>query len=270
MRLDPDESEAHVWLAEIALRERRLEDGHASISRAIASAQGVPFAAHLVRLRLNLEEVSDEGPPEHQTDHLRAPLGVLCPELASAMDGVDRAAWRNLVDRALERLHGNRSSVATFIDRDALTLVPSVRDPRAESRRLLELCRLCPEETLLDELSALAQVFPRSGLPLAHRGELLLWLGRVAEAREDLARAISVVRGTRWAYIGLTMADILSGDPEKALETSAAGVQIMQNTEGPAVFVHRGEALRRLGRLDESAADLERSAQLHPRRVGPG
>lgn len=270
VRLDPEEYEAHAWLAEIALREGRQDETHAAISRAVEGAPGALLGAHVLRLRLLFDEkgLRRSVLAPHLTDHVRAPLQALCPELASGIEGGDPAVWKAALDRALERMHGNRSVVATWIDRGRLALVPGVRDPRADSRRVLERVRVEPVEALLAELDALAKEYPSSGLPLAHRGELLVWLGRLEEARESLDRALAINPGTRWAYVGLTAIDILSGEPERALETSARGVRAMNNSEGPAVFVHRGEALRRLGRLEEAEADLARAVALHGSRVG--
>lgn len=266
VRQGPDDPEAHAWLAEIAIREGRYEDAHAAISRAIAAAGGALFPAHLLRL-LVVDIPAEEPLPRHLTDHHRAPLRALCPELAGALESGDRGAFRALLERALERMHGNRSAVPTWLDGEVLRLVPGVRDPRAESRRVLERVRLSDPDALLAELDALVADFPWTGLPLAHKGELLLWLGRLDEARAALERAIDVVVGTRWAHIGLTAIDILSGAPERALETSARGVAVMSNTVGPAVHVHRGEALRRLGRLAEAEAELTVSAELNPTRL---
>jgi len=94
-----------------------------------------------------------------------------------------------------------------------------------------------------------------------------LWVGDLEGARRDLERAIEIVLGTRWAYIGLTGIHILEGDYEQALEVSARGVKVMRGTEGPSVYIYRGEALRRLGRYREALKDLTRSVRIHPSRV---
>jgi tetratricopeptide (TPR) repeat protein len=49
---------------------------------------------------------------------------------------------------------------------------------------------------------------------------------------------------------------------------SARGVEVMGGTTGPAVYVYRGEAHRRLGQLERARADLERAIELTPTRVG--
>jgi len=269
VRLDSTDADAHAWLAEIAIAEHRSDDAHAAISRAIAAGGGVVFAGQILRLRVKLEEpraVEWLFAP-HLIAHQRAPLRALVPELAAVLDGFDRDGWRALLDTALQRMHGNRSTVATYFYEGTLRLVPHIRDPRAESRRALERVRLEPAEKLLLELDEVRRSFPRSPLPLAHYGELLLWMGRLDEARTALDGALAIETGTRWAYIGLGAIDMLSGDPERALVTLEDGVRAMQNTTGPAVYVHRGEALRRLGRLAEAKVDLVRAVELNPARL---
>ena len=48
----------------------------------------------------------------------------------------------------------------------------------------------------------------------------------------------------------------------------ALGIEQMANTTGPAVYPHRAEALRRLGRFDEARADLARAMDSNPTRLG--
>src|SRR5262249_3379773 len=71
----------------------------------------------------------------------------------------------------------------------------------------------------------------------------------------------------RWAWYGLACLDLLAGDAERSLATCALGIQVMDNTEGPAAYLYRGEAYRVLGRLDEAREQLGRSCALHPTRL---
>ena len=270
--LNPRDYEAHAWLAAIALAEKNYERAHEELSRTIHAAPGVVFAADLLRLRLVWEENAKDPkkakePHPHLVDHLRPCLLLLCPEDRAVIEDQDSPAWMDMLDRALARMHGNRSVTPTFLENGLLRPLNNVSDPRAESRRVLERIRVTPPEQLLAEFDELCRKFPKSSLPLAHKGELLIWLGRLEEGRAALEQAIKMVVGTRWAYIGLSTLEILAGDYEEALSVSAFGVQVMQNTEGPAVRVHRGEALRRLGRLAEAEPDLEKAVQNHPKRV---
>lgn len=267
IQMDKNESEAFMWLAEIALREKRHDDAHSLISSAIATARGIVFSAYLLRLRvlLDYDEPAPAPPARHLTEHLQEALVALVPEITTPLADADIATASTILDRALERMHGNRSVVATYLRDGELKLVPGVRDPRTASRQMLERIQVDPPEMLLAEFDELAKTFPASGMPLVHKGELLLWLGRLEEARQMLEKSIDLVIGTRWAYIGLTLLETLEGNLEAALEVSARGVAVMNNTEGPAVFVHRGETLRLLGR--DAEPDLVRAIKSNPSRV---
>lgn len=266
-QMDAGESEAFMWLAEIALREKRYEDAHDLISRAIAAARGIVLSAYFLRLRVLLDEdePAPSPPARHLTEHLQEALVALVPEIDVSLADTDIATASTILDRALERMYGNRSVVATYLRNGEMKLVPGVRDPRTASRQMLERIQVDPPEMLLAEFDELARMFPASGMPLVHKGELLLWLGRLEESRKMLEKSIELVIGTRWAYIGLTLLEALEGNLEMALEVSARGVAVMNNTEGPAVFVHRGEVLRLLGR--DAEPDLLRAIKSNPSRI---
>jgi tetratricopeptide (TPR) repeat protein len=67
--------------------------------------------------------------------------------------------------------------------------------------------------------------------------------------------------------MGLSTLDLLAGEPERALEINARGVEVMRNSEGPAIHAFRGEALRLLGQLERAIPELERAAAAHPARA---
>jgi tetratricopeptide (TPR) repeat protein len=138
---------------------------------------------------------------------------------------------------------------------------------RVAAREALELVKIASPEEIYRAFDEVIAAFPSSSMPLVHRGELQLWLGRYPEARADLEGAIAIYRQTRWAWFGLATLDLVAGDPERALATCAHGIQVMDNTEGPVAYLFRGEAYRLLGRLDEARQQLVRSCELHPRRL---
>jgi tetratricopeptide (TPR) repeat protein len=109
--------------------------------------------------------------------------------------------------------------------------------------------------------------YPGSSLTYCHRGELKLWLGDYEGGKADLEQAITAVRGTRWAWIGLSTVGLLNGDYQHTLDINAEGIRVMNDTEGPAVYVYRGEAKRKLGRLDEAITELEAALRWHPSRA---
>ncbi|MBK9752544.1 MAG: hypothetical protein IPO88_03380 [Nannocystis sp.] len=139
--------------------------------------------------------------------------------------------------------------------------------PRRASRSALGTIRGAEAGRVLARFAGVIAAHPASSLPICHRGELRLWLGDVDAAVADLDAALAISPHTRWAYIGRTMAALLQGDPAAALAEDARGVAMMGG-EGPAVYVHRGEALRRLGRPEAALLELRRAVGLHPGRLG--
>ena len=171
------------------------------------------------------------------------------------------------VELALVALRGNRSVHATQLVDGRLRRLRARSGCRHHSRWALQLLRVAEPERALAELRAAAERYPRAALPPCHTGELHLWLGNWSEALTELQRAIGRVQGTRWAYMGLSTLDLLAGNPEASLATNAKGVEIMRNTEEAAIHVFRGEALRKLGRLEAAVKELQRSESAHPARV---
>jgi tetratricopeptide (TPR) repeat protein len=139
--------------------------------------------------------------------------------------------------------------------------------PRHAARRALELVRVAPPARVLAELDEVVAHFPGSSLPTCHRGELHLWLGDAARARDDFRRSIELCRETRFAYIGLAGAALLEGRARTALNALDEGVRVM-SSEGPASFAYRAEALRLLGRLEAARAEAERAVAQRPSRTG--
>jgi tetratricopeptide (TPR) repeat protein len=152
-------------------------------------------------------------------------------------------------------------------DDGSLARLPQSTSVRAAARQAMELIKVASPAETLRRLDELAARFPDSAMPLVHRGELQLWLGNYAEARADLEGAIAVHRQTRWAWYGLACLDLIDGEPARALDTCAAGIAVMYNTEGPAAFLYRGEAYRLLGRLEEARRQLQLSCESNPTRL---
>jgi tetratricopeptide (TPR) repeat protein len=283
---DPRDGEAHLWRAEANLRLGRRDEGCRDADRSLQS--GYSFAAVAIRLLaampaprsglaaawqrgcawLNARLGRTTGALRAANDELRGELETLCPDAVEVLGGRSEEALADLLERALHRLAGNRCSPGTWLRDDGrLALVPPTASPRILSRQALELIRVAGVEESFRRLDGLAARFPDSSMPVVHRGELRLWLGDWAEARADLEAAIAIRPQTRWAWYGLTWLDILAGDPERALDTCARGIRVMNRTEGPVALICRGEAYRVLGRLAEAREQLERSNALQPTRV---
>lgn len=274
---DPDEGEALIWRGEIKLRAGDMKGALADIGRGVTASGGFVLAARLLRLIASIK-IGDQ--PPHLTysiyEDVFESLLELFPDERGALESGEREEMLILFERALAALSGNRSATPTALLRTsqngrsgpALVRLWAGAPPRHAARLALELIRAVPPAEALVELNAVIERHPASATPLCHRGELYLWLGEYKEARRDFERALDLERKTRWGYIGLGAVELCEGDPASALETLHRGVEEMGGTTGPSLFVYRGEAYRRLGKLDEALADLERSVAESPGRVG--
>lgn len=259
--LEPAHGEAHTWRAEEAWArgERALMDQDLTVAVRAAS-RSLPVTAWLLR-SLGNPDASRNGRPQLGNDESAAALDELVP---SAREG---ARGDDLLRQALGASGGNRSVQPTMMREGRLRRLTARLGPRLASRNALERVRFEHPGLVATRLEELSARFPRSSMPLVHRGELWLWRGRLDEAEADFRSALERVHATRFAWIGLTAVELLRGRLEAALEVSAEGVRVMHDTAGPAVFVYRGEVLRRLGRLDEAQADLEAAVAISPRRL---
>ncbi len=263
---------ADLWRAEALLASGRMDEAHEALTRASMTSDGFLPVAWLTRLRVGLQSSSRlEDLRRHHFGEVRDLLLAIDAHASLDAQAILRRGRPEEVEGLLtscaECLGGNRSTTPTVTRDGTLRRLPPLEGEREASRRALELVRALEPDEVLAALEDVAARFEGHALPAAHRGELLLWLGRYTESRRALEEAIAIRRETRWPYIGLTALDILEGQPERALETSAHGVQVMNGTVGAAVHVHVGEALRRLGRHDEAIAALERAVALHPGRL---
>lgn len=267
---EPTDYQAHVWLSEAYLRLGRFADAHAQLHHGTMNAGGFLFVAWLLRFLIVAAEQQspDEILTPNRTEEFDAALRELCPELAGpALASMRTADLTAAVEAALAALRGNRSIRATQMIDGRLTRLHVRTGCRHQSRWALQLLRVATGDECLARFDEIVAKYPGSSLPLCHRGELHLWLGNFELARADLEAAIASVEGTRWAYMGLSTLDLIRGHPQACLDVNARGVEVMQGTEGPAIHVYRGEAKRKLGRIDEAIVELEKAVEWHPARV---
>lgn len=157
--------------------------------------------------------------------------------------------------------------LATRAELEARRTAAAPGTPRDDARVVLDAIRTATPESLLARLAAVQAQYPTSGLPMAHHGELLTWLGRHDEARDSLERAIAIEKRTRWPHYGLGVLHLVAGRPDEAIAMCDRGYAMMGNTDTPFEQAVRGEALRMLGRFDEAATKLEIAVAAHPRRL---
>jgi tetratricopeptide (TPR) repeat protein len=265
------EPEAELWRAEALLRLGRYDAASAAVDRALARSERYLFAAQLLRLLATIRAApgKDSLLGKAALQELEDGCIEICPEAAEIFATGERLAIAEQIESVLARLAGNRSGRATWLGERESDPRPlrGRSGPRFASRAALDLLRVHPAEEVLRRLDEVASRYPESSLPVCHRGEANLRLGNVDEAERDLEHALSINPYTRWAYIGLGGVEILRGRYERALEILELGAERMRGV-GPAAYVYRGEALRRLGRLEASIADLEMACELNPRRLG--
>lgn len=268
----PDDYQAPLWLAELHRQRGALDEAHAALSRAVATADDYLLPISLNRFLLvarEAESPATEVPPA-RLDDLVDGLRELCPELAQrALASRRTDDTVAAVEAALAALGANRSvqSTAAIGPAGALVRLHTRSGCRHAARHALMLLRVAEAPRCLAAFEPVIERYPESSLPLCHRGELHLWLGDFDRAKADLERAIEIVSGTRWAYIGLSTFGLLDDDYEGSLAVNARGVRIMNDTEGPAIHVYRGEAYRKLGKLAKATRELDAAVEHHPARA---
>ena len=256
----------HLWRGEALLRLDRRPEAHRALTAASMSSDGFLAVAWVLRLLLALRERRPLPGRDGEVRGLLAAISAAADEPELRLRG-DVDADIAALERALLLLAGNRSTTPTVHVSGSLRRLGPIEGERRAAREALQRIRGGAEAEALAALDAVVRRFPDHALPEAHRGELLLWLGLVAESRAALNRAIAISAQTRWAYVGLAGLALLEHDPDSALTISAAGVKTMNASTGPAVYMVRGEALLRLARPDEAIADLEQAVALSPGRL---
>lgn len=273
LALDHGDYQAHVWLSEAFLRTGQFEKAHAQLHHASMNAGGFLVVAWLLRFLIVAAESPEQREPvtPWRTEEFAESILELCPELAQiCLRTRALADTVAAVEAALAALQGNRSIYPTHVVDGELRRLHTRTGCRHASRWALQLLRVATPEECLTEFEKIVARYPGSSLTYCHRGELRLWLGDLEGGKADLEQAIAAVRGTRWAWIGLSTLGLLSGDYQQSLDINAQGIAVMNGTEGAAVYVYRGEALRKLGgvlQLEMAITELEAALRWHPSRA---
>lgn len=259
---DPTDAESFVWRAESLLRLGDAESALVAVQRgAELSPDGSDYvAAQLVR-SLALSRLGRfPGMPDHV---LRPAVDALCGSAPSPRSTVAR------MEHALAALRGNRSTTLTRVDESgALVRVATEVSPRVPAKHAL--WRFVATADVAASLRAFERVraaYPSAAEPSNYEGEVHLYAGSYAEAGRCFTRALAQYGRSRWAFIGLTAVAVLEGRPGDALDVMVQCVEA-SGPPGPTAYVYRGEAYRRLGRVDEARSDLEHAVRAHPSRVG--
>lgn len=265
----PGLTEAWCWRAEVRLRAGRADDAFSDALRATDSVSSVePFVAHLLRLLAPLGQESNERLTPFVLEEVAEGIEALCPGAAPILARGDGREFSKLAWNALERLGNNRSTTPTTVAADGsvsrLFLRPSPRWRGSWALATIQTEGIDAARRHLDDVVADS---PQSPIALCYRGELDLYLGEFASALGYFRRAIELDPATRWAYIGSFAVEMFTTGPEAALNLWRQAERKC-HSPGPTLYGYRGEAYRRLGRLDDAIAELSRSVQTSPTRIG--
>jgi tetratricopeptide (TPR) repeat protein len=283
LAVQPQDPETLAWRARCLLETetKHFDDSYQSSAayRAVLEASNIAHGfflpAELLRFQHDAAHMLHEGPNEADgrtglTRQYVEPaipfLRCIQPDAGDVLRSQDGPAQYALLTKGVEALGANYSRSTTVCRNGRLERIAahSIRDA---ALRALGTIRVLPVVEVQAEIARVIAEYPESSLPLCYMGELCVWLGDVAAARLWLGRAIEHTRTTRWAYIGLSACELLEGEYVKALDVLALGVERMGNTTGAAVYPHRAEALRLLGRFDEARADLRRALETSAGRI---
>ncbi len=263
----PWDAEAHTLVAEAALMTSDYESFERHATAALAASDRYLAAVWLLRLVFRASTQPKSQLLLTAFAEVRPALDELCDRPVTELQSISGEDALPILQGALDALSGNRSATLTRMTDGRLVRLSAKAGLRHRCRHALELIRVAPFETAKRALDQIIDEQPDAALAYAHRGELHLWFGQLAEARLDLEQAIEIAPHTRWAYIGLCGVETLEGRPERGIVTCELGIERMNGTTGPAVYAYRGEALRLLGRTDDALRDLQRSVELHPHRT---
>lgn len=263
LALEPGRVEARVWRAEALRRAGRPERALRELEvlwRAVPAPQRPLGAwANWILARRALGRAVPASAWRLVMDN--PPWRQICP-------GQIDPESTDLLERLLASMRGNRGPRPTFVwARDARKTRARLHlQTRAETMQLQAALRFGDGAGILREFDRLIREDPRAAYSWSSRGELCLWLGRPAEARRSVLKALALSPDLPWPNIGLCGAGVLEGDLDgawAALErASAVGA-------GPQYSgVWRGEILRRRGLAREALAALSQVKAEPPYRPG--
>jgi tetratricopeptide (TPR) repeat protein len=265
-RYSPPDPEGCVLRVEVLLRAGRLREAHDALGSADRIFADTSHHVALQLLRWIVASKEGETIRYVPSDSEAVWSGV--ERLLDREPVTDERGLLRDVEAALERLGSNRSPLPTVVTPDQrLELLEMSESPRTLSKMAtwsIQYEDFAVAEAALEELVAR---FPESHHPHCYRGELRLWQGNYAAARDDFQAALRVC-GTgvaRWAHIGLGASHLLEGELDVALRAFEDGTTRAE--PGPTLFVYRGEARRKLGSVEAALEDLRHASELAPGRV---
>lgn len=271
VHFEPGDGVAMVWRAEALLRLGRYADAVREARRGSErfDDNSGHVAAQFIICLAQIREGTFPGLPEYVVKPAITALERDVAEVETVFAFTPRRELEEVLERSLAKLRGNRTPRPTFVSADGvLTALEVAPSPRlASTRALWRLVVTGSPEPALEVIDGVIAEHPRAAEPYNYRGEVWLYLGRPELAREEFYRALKVYDRSRWAFIGLGAVALLEGRYEEALATLDEGAE-RSGGHGPTAYAYRGEALWRLGHIEEALRDLTFAVKQQPRRVG--
>ena len=262
----PEHQELALWHCECLLRLARIRDAQ-EFSEAHMRVLGSHPVVRLHRALQGFDSLGDSevGAATHYFH--RSILRELFPD--EALEFGHEGTERGYLWRALKRLGGNRTPNPTVVVDGELQRV-RIREPRTEVVRIQHQAVFQPVAEVQDALRRFDEELPGVPFGPTYSAELDLFTGAYASALEVFERSWQETR-TRWSYVGSGAALVMLEQYEEALERFEEGERVSNGLiRGEATHAYRGEALLRLGRLEEALPHLEYAFEVEPRRVGGG
>ena len=171
------------------------------------------------------------------------------------------AAQDNPLARAFRKLREGRGREAANLYHDIVK--PRQTPVMAHIARGMRYDEIGRHERAIEEFLAAMELDPDNVEALAHLAAAYGALGRFGEADAAIERAIHLDPINLQARVGEAVLTFRKG-LYAAAEVQLKGICERNPAHGQAHF-YRGEALNRLGRVDEALQTMERTIQLQPR-----
>lgn len=255
-----------TWRADLLRRRGDLEAARRELTQLQNDVTGY-FAAKLLWVLVKNEIEAEPFPNTLAYDGLlEGQLAALGLEVVTDRGHASGAELCAASEAGLARMAGNRTPFPSVVEDGRLRLLDVPPSPR---HRVREIQHMSPWLGLARTAERLSEELARLGdHPIArcYAAEMDLWAGEYERARREFEAILAAAPRTTWAWIGLGASQVLLGDPTTGLNTLDEGVRVM-GWRGATLPVYRGEALLRIGRLDEAAEELAEACAVHPSRV---
>ncbi len=242
-----------MWRIEALIAAGRPADANRA-----AHEDGFADAAAWQLVRASFEaRWSGEGLNTRTAYIHRSILRDVFADQPAALEFGDEARTAALIDEALARLGGNRSTHLTFIEGGRLVRAKRVISPRNRVELIQERLLNQPARQVRDALADYARRYPDVPFGWTYASEIDLWRGDYELALASFEELWQQTK-TRWAYVGSAACAYLLGREDQALARWAEGLEVYgEYLTGEATHTYLGELWRKRGELDRARKMFE-------------